>query len=132
MMRFILGIVPYYQDQMMIWLWISLSFWNNRIPCTFLLCWCLQDEGYEDKGKVFPLEHISSPKLLYPECIILLWKVLSSVTQCWIQLKKLWQEELFSCANICAFQWNNQPLWYHFHWIIQCSCCETHMILILI
>ena len=67
-MNLILGIVLCYQYQLMIWLCISLSFWNNRIPCTFLLCCFLQDEGYEDKQKVFSVEHRSYPKLSYPEC----------------------------------------------------------------
>ena len=74
----ILGIVLCCQDQLMIWLWISLSLCNNRIPCPLLLCCCLQFKGYEDKEKVFSVEHRYSPKLSYPECMILLWKVLSS------------------------------------------------------
>ena len=52
---------------------------DNRIPCPFLLCCCLQVEGYEDKEKVISIEHIFSPKISYPEYMILLWIVLSSV-----------------------------------------------------
>ena len=51
-MRQILVIVLCYQDHLMIWLWIYLSFWNNIIPCTFLLCCCLQVEWYKDKENV--------------------------------------------------------------------------------
>ena len=44
MMSQMLGIVLCYQYQMIIWLWISLSFWYIRIPCPFLLCCYMQDE----------------------------------------------------------------------------------------
>ena len=70
-------IVPCYQDQMMILLWISLSFWNIRIPRPFLICCYMQDEEHEDKEKLFSIEHRSSTMIYYPECMILLWKVLS-------------------------------------------------------
>ena len=63
MINLILGIVLCYQDQLIIWLWISLSLWNNRIPYPFLLCCCLQEKGYDDKGRVFSVEHRSSPKI---------------------------------------------------------------------
>ena len=54
----ILGIVICYQDHMMIWLWISLYYQQDEVPV--------------DKVKVISKEHISSPKLYYPEYIIIL------------------------------------------------------------
>ena len=102
----ILGIVLCYQYQMMISLWISLSFWNIIKPFPFLPCYYLQKKVTKDKEKVISKEHRSSPKIYYPEYIILICKVWSSVIQCWLQKNKIWQEELFSCANLCGFQWN--------------------------
>ena len=130
MISHILVIVICYQDQMMIWSLISISFWDSIISCPFLLCFYLQNKEPKDKKKLFPIAHRSSPKLSCPKCMILLWKVFSLVPSCWIHTKKMWQEVLFSCTNLCEFQWNNQPLCYHCHWIIQCSYCETRMIFI--
>ena len=130
MMIQILGLVFCYQYQMMIWLWRYLSIWNSKKPFTYLLCYFMKDKVLKDKGELIMKEHISSPKIYYPEYTILLWKCLSWGPYCWILQKQLWQEVLLSCPWIRAFQRNNQTSWYHWYGIKKCYYCEINTILI--
>ena len=79
MMSYILGIVICYQDHMMTWLWRSLSSWHSRKCFRLILCYYLQEDELENNGRVILRAHISYTKNYYPEYMILLWRVLSSV-----------------------------------------------------